>query len=312
VLYVTLFAPHPPFAVEEPWASLHDPADMPAPLPPAPGKARFMAELRERAGLDRLEPGDWATIAATYAGMVSRLDDQLGRVLAALERAGVAERTTTVFHTDHGEYLGDFGMVEKWPSGLDDCLLRNPLVIAGPGVAEGAVAGGLVEMLDLPATLCELAGVEVGHPQFGRSLVPVLEDPSRPHRDAAFSEGGFRIDEASQNEMPDHFPYLLKGELQQERPDLVGRATAIRTADWTYVHRLYEDDELYDRRADPHETTNLAADPSLAATCAGLRDRILDWLLATSDVIPPERDPRMEPSILEQFLGATRSDPPST
>jgi arylsulfatase A-like enzyme len=311
VLLVTLFAPHPPFAVEEPWASMHDPADMPAPIPPMPGKPAFMAELRSRAGLDRLEPEDWATIAAIYAGMVSRLDDQLGRVLAALDRAGVAERTTTIFHTDHGEYLGDFGLVEKWPSGLDPCLLRTPLVVAGPGVVEGAASNALVEMVDLPATLCELAEVDVGHPQFGRSLVPLLTDPDAPHRDAAFSEGGFRIDEAPQNEQPEHFPYLLKGTLQRERPELVGRAVAVRTPEWTYVHRLYEDDELYDRRADPAETTNLAADPTHADRCRELRDRVLDWLVATSDVIPPERDPRMEPSMVDQLLGATRSEPPT-
>jgi arylsulfatase A-like enzyme len=310
VLVVTLMAPHPPFGIEEPWASLHDPRDMPAPLAPQPGKPAFMAELRRRAGLDALLPEDWATIRATYYGMVSRLDEQLGRVLGAVDRAGAADRTVTVFHTDHGEYLGDFGLVEKWPSGLDDCLLRNPLVVAGPGVAEGQVHTGLVEMIDLPATLCELADVELAHPQFGRSLVPVLGDPARTHRDRAFSEGGFRLDEAPQNEMPDHFPYLLKGTLQQERPELVGRAVALRTPEWTYVHRLYEDDELYDRRADPHDTTNVAADPAHAGTCRRLRDEILTWLLETSDVIAPTRDPRMEPALFDQLLGTARSDLP--
>lgn len=307
VLLVTLIAPHPPFGVEEPWASLHDPRDMPAPIPPQPGKPAFMAELRRRAGLDALRPEDWAAIRATYAGMVSRLDDQLGRLQTAVDRAGVADRTVTVFHTDHGEYLGDFGLVEKWPSGLDDCLVRNPLVIAGPGVAEGGVHDGPVELLDLPATLAELAEVELGHRHFGRSLVPVLADPATPHRDRAFSEGGFCVDEASQNEMPEHHPYLLKGALQQERPELVGRAVALRTADWAYVYRLYEGDELYDRRADPADTTNLAADPAHAATVRRLRDEVLAWLVETSDVIPPTRDPRMEPAMVDQLLGRTRS-----
>ena len=311
VLLVTLMAPHPPFGVEEPWSSLHDPDDMAPPRPPGVGKAAFMAELRDRAGLDHLEPDDWAQIRATYQGMVSRLDDQFGRLQAALDRAGLQERTVTVFHTDHGEYLGDFGLVEKWPSGLDECLLRNPLIVAGPGVVEGAECPALVEMLDLPATLCELAGTEVGHPQFGRSLVPVLGDPSRPHRERVFSEGGFRIDEASQNEMPEHHPYLLKGTIQQERPELVGRAVAVRDPDWTYVYRLYEDDELYDRRADPHETTNLAGDGARAAVVAVMRDEVLRWMVETSDVIPPARDPRMEPALLDQFLGAARSDPPA-
>jgi arylsulfatase A-like enzyme len=283
---------------------------MPAPAPTGDGKPAFMAALRTLAGLDRIEPDDWATITATYYGMVSRLDDQFGRLLAALDRAGVGERTVTFFHTDHGEYLGDYGLVEKWPSGLDRCLVQNPLVVAGPGVAEGRTCDAFVEMIDLPATLCELADTAVGHQQFGRSLSAVLADPGTPHRDRAFSEGGFRIDEAPQNEMPAHFPYLLKGQLQQDRPELVGRAVAMRTARWTYVHRLYEPDELYDREADPHETTNLAADPALAATCIDLRDDILGWLLETSDVIAPDRDPRMEPLLFDQLLGKERSDLP--
>lgn len=302
-LVLTLFAPHPPFAVEEPWASMHDAAAMAPPIPPAAGKAGFLGAYRDLAGLDGLTDDDWARIRATYAGMVSQLDEQFGRVVAAAERAGVLDRTVTVFHTDHGEYLGDFGMVEKWPSGLDECLLRNPLIVAGPGVAEGGVAGALVEMIDLPATLAELADVELTHRHFGQSFTTLLEQPSAPHRDRAFSEGGFRLDEADQNEQPDHHPYLLKGRLQQERPDLVGRAVAVRTPAWTYVYRLEEPDELYDRTTDPHETTNLAADPAHADHCRRLRDEILDWLLATSDVIPERRDPRMEPALLDQFLG---------
>jgi arylsulfatase A-like enzyme len=309
VLYLTLFSPHPPFAVEEPWYSLHDRADMPEPAPLGSGKPAFMAALREATQLGRLEPGDWAEIAATYYGMVSRLDDQLGRLQQAVERAGVAERTVTFFFTDHGEYLGDYGLVEKWPAGLDDCLLRNPLIVAGPGVAEGAVHDGFVEMIDLPATLCELAGTELGHVQFGRSLAPVLADPSREHRDAAYAEGGFRLDEERQNEQADFHPYQLKASLQHERPALVGRAVAIRTPEWTYVHRLYEDGELYDRRSDPAETTNLAGDPARAAVVDSLRRRILDWLVATSDVVPLERDPRMEPAVFEQLVGTAEPGP---
>jgi arylsulfatase A-like enzyme len=220
VLVVTLLAPHPPFAVEDPWFSVVDRALVPSPLPPGSGKPGFMVELRRRAGLDRLEPDDWAEIAATYLGMVARVDEQ-----------------------------------------------------------------------------------------FGRSLVPVLADPSVPHRDRAFSEGGFRIDEAAQNEIADHHPYLLKASLQQERPDLVGRAACVRSQEWTFVHRLHEPDELYDRRADPHESTNLAADPAHREVVRSLRDELLDWLTATSDVIAPTRDPRMDESLVEHLLGSTRIDP---
>jgi arylsulfatase A-like enzyme len=303
VLYLTLFAPHPPFAVEEPWYSLHDRRDMPLPLPPGRGKPAFMSAMRDGAKLERLDADDWQEIIATYYGMVSRLDDQLGRVLRAVDAAGASEHTLTYFFTDHGEYLGDFGLVEKWPSGLDDCLVRNPLIVAGPGVASGAVCDALVEMIDLPATLCARAGIDVEHVQFGRSLGGVFADRSSEHRPAAFSEGGFRVDEETQNELAAGYPYELKTSLLHERPELVGRAIAMRTRDWTFVHRVHEADELYDRRSDPHETINIADDPARAPVVGELRERMLDWLVDTSDVIPVARDPRMEPALRDQLLG---------
>jgi arylsulfatase A-like enzyme len=301
-LVITLFAPHPPFAVADPWFSMYDRADMPAPAPVGTGKAAFMDAMRDRSGFDAVTPDDWAEIAATYAGMVARVDDQLGRVLTALDRAGVGDRTLVAAWTDHGEYLGDYGLVEKWPSGLDDCLLRNPLVIAGPGVQEGVAHDGFVELVDLLPTLCEVAETEPQHVHFGRSLVPVLAGGTNPHRDAAFSEGGFRIDEADQNELTAKHPYDVKTSLLRDEPELVGRAVAIRTEQWTYVRRTCEPDELYDRAADPDEVENVIGRPELANVVDGLRTRMFDWLVETSDVIPLTRDARMDAALVEQFL----------
>jgi arylsulfatase A-like enzyme len=291
-LFVALIFPHLPFEVEEPWFSLHERAAMPAPVPVSPsGKPAFQAAMRERLGLHRLTPDDWAEIAAVYHGMVSRVDDQLGRVLDAVDRTGAADRTATFFFTDHGEYLGDQGLVEKWPSGLDDCLVRNPLVAHVPGGAAGQVCPTPVELVDLLPTLLELGGTEARHTHFGRSLVPLLHDATRPHRDAAFSEGGFRPGDEHLFERPGGV-YRNKGELQHERPELVGTAVSIRTGRWTYVLRRYEDDELYDRAADPDERTNLVGSPDTAGVERELRERILDWLLDTTATIPWDPDPR--------------------
>jgi arylsulfatase A-like enzyme len=286
-LVCALIFPHPPFEVEEPWFSLHDRRDMPAPLGlPEAGAPRYMSEIRARYGLDRLDAAAWAEIRATYYGMVSRVDDHLGRVLRAVERAGAAERTVTAFCTDHGDYLGDYGLVEKWPSGLHSCLLRNPLVLAGPGVQEGEERGDLVELIDLFATLVELAGTEPRHTHFGRSLL------TGAPRDAAFSEGGFSVAEEPLLERAD-YPYDLKAGLQHEAPETVGRAVALRTGRWTYVYRLYEGDELYDRATDPGELRNLSGSPEVAPIERELRDRILRWTVETADAVPWDPDPRV-------------------
>jgi arylsulfatase A-like enzyme len=295
LLLVALIFPHPPFEVEEPWYSLHDRTSVPRPVDTdLARKPAFMRAIRERYGTDRLDEADWAELIATYYGMISRVDSQLGRVLAAVDAAGAADRTVTTYFTDHGEYLGDYGLVEKWPSGLDDCLLRNPLVLHAPGMPAGQRCDALVELVDLLPTLLELAGVEARHTHFGRSLLPLLRDASAAHRDAVFSEGGFTRAERHLMEDPP-YPYDLKGAVQLADPVHTGKAVALRTADWTYIHRLYESNELYDRRADPRELSNLAGDPLNAEVEGQLRDRVLDWMIETADVVPWEADPRFDP-----------------
>jgi arylsulfatase A-like enzyme len=296
LLFVALVFPHPPFTVEEPWFSHHDRATI---APPARGpnldkKPAFMRAMRDDYGLDALTDDDWIELKATYYGMVSRVDDQLGRLVEAVDRSRAADRTAWAFFTDHGEYLGDHGLVEKWPSGLDDCLVRNPLVIAAPGAPEGRVCDELVELVDLLPTLCELGEVPVEHSHFGRSLVPLLHDPTptTPHRAAAFSEGGHRDDEPHVLEQVSFPPYAAKAAIQQRDPHSVGKAVAMRTKEWTYVRRLYEADELYDRAADPHELTNLAGEARVADVERSMRDAVGDWLLATGDVVPWVPDPR--------------------
>lgn len=291
-LWIPLLFPHPPFTVEEPWFSMHDRSAMPDPLDlPGPGKPAFMAAYRETYGWDGLTLDDIHEIMATYHGMVSRVDDQLGRVLRAVDDIGATDDTAVVAFTDHGEYLGDYGLVEKWPSGLDPCLVRNPLILAGAGLPEGAVLDQPVELIDLLPTLCELAEAPVGHTHFGRSLLPVLDDPARQHRPFACSEGGFRVSDQHLLEQAGWI-YAPKADLQRARPELVGTAYALRTPDHTYLHRRYEGDELYDRQADPDETVNVVDAPDMAATAATLRDQLFGWLADTADVIPWEPDPR--------------------
>jgi arylsulfatase A-like enzyme len=292
-LFVALVFPHPPFTVERRWHDFYDGAAMPAPVPPTfDGKPGFYREIHERYGLARMNADDWAEVTRTYYAMITRVDDQLRQVRGALDRSGGAGNTVTFFFTDHGEYLGDFGLVEKWPSGVDEVLVHNPLIVHDPNGTTGT-ASSFVEMIDLTATLEDLAGLEPA-PHFGRSLRPLLSDPTGAHRDAAFSEGGFLLQEEPLLEAGDTGQYRHKQAIQHERTDLAGRVIAVRTDDWCYVERLYEGPELYDRRRDPRETTNLAGRPEHAALERALRDRIFRWLFETSDVIPARRDPRFD------------------
>ena len=295
LLYVPLIFPHPPFAADEPWFSMHDRADVPLPRSPAPNRVgpAFKALIHDRYGLGRLDDHDWREIVSTYYGMVSRMDDHLGRVLRAVDAVSSTDRTAVLFFPDHGEFLGDEGLIEKWISGMDPCLLRNPLIIRVPGAPEGNVATGLAELLDVAPTLYDLAGIDPGYRHFGRSLLPLVHDGVAPHRDVVFSEGGLLLDDARASE-PKPFPYDLKHAVEKEHPVAAGKVTAIRTSDWTYVHRVHEADELYDRHADPDECHDLAGDAAHAPVLAQLRASMLEWLVETSDVLPLDADPRWD------------------
>ncbi|WP_200834720.1 sulfatase-like hydrolase/transferase [Amycolatopsis alkalitolerans] len=287
VLFVPLLAPHVPFKAAEPWFSMYDRDAMPEPVPPGAGEPAFHKAIRDGYGLERMTPGQWREITATYYAMVSRMDSHLGRVLAA-----AGENTVTAFFTDHGEYLGDFGLVEKWPTSMSPNITRDPLVLAGPGIREGALVDDMVELVDVFPTLLQLCEVpDDTHRHFGRSLLPRLRDEVPVHREYAFTEAGFTVEEEAQLERP-AYPYDRKGDLQHANPRLVGKTVAVRDRSWTYVHRLHEGPELYDRAADPHERINLAGRPEFAAVEQRMRDELLRWYLETADVVPYGPDPR--------------------
>lgn len=308
VLFMPLIFPHCPFQVEEPYFSMYDREKMPLPSTPAQKtgyEPRYMAVNRERYGTHRATPEVWAEVTATYYGMISRLDDQFGRVVAKAKDLGLWDSTVTLFFTDHGEYLGDHGMIEKWPSGVSDSLTREPLIVGGGGLAQGVVYEEMVEMVDLMPTMFQMAGIGEHFPHCGRSICEVLVKGGKDdegnilrHRDYAFSEGGFLVSEEPLLEQAP-YPYDIKAALQHEDTTLVGKAVSIRDKEWTFVYRLYEPPELYSRKDDPQELHNLAEVPEHAEVRRRLEANVLRWMVESSDFLPYQKDPRFPEVKLE-------------
>jgi arylsulfatase A-like enzyme len=232
--------------------------------------------------------------------MCTCVDDQFGRVVAALKRTGMYDDTAIFFFSDHGDFTGDYGLVEKNQNTFEDCLTRVPLVVKPPRGVDcvPGVRDVLTELIDVPATIHALAGIEPGYTHFGRSLLPVLADPGRAHRDAVFCEGGRLIGEKHcrdyrrDEEMSPQHPYWPREYAQDQELPQITKATMCRTTRWKYVRRLLEPDELYDLDHDPAELTNLAQDPAHADVVADMRHRLLDFYLRTGDVVPKDRDKR--------------------
>ena len=306
-LWMPMIFPHLPFEVEGRWLDRFDASAMPAPRAPADGKPRFQRVIHERAHLADLSLPEWQEIIRTYYAMTTRVDAQLGRVMAALERSGQIENTLVIFLSDHGEYLGDFGLVEKWPAGMEPCLTHNPLIMAGAGVAEGRTCDALVEMIDLLPTCLELAGAEAGTLRALACSADERADTTWA-RDAAFTEGRFHTSDTHLFEEAGG-EYALKAGLQKQQPDLVGKCVAMRTKSGpTCTGSRKQTGSMIAppirRGSDPRQRAWRARQPRRRTARAHAR-----LALETSDVIPwtADRASADSTATLAQRLSAARA-----
>jgi arylsulfatase A-like enzyme len=242
----------------------------------------------------------WSELRGTYYGMCARVDYQFSLILAALREAGIYDETAIFFFADHGEFAGDYGLVEKTQNTFEECLTRVPLLVKPPSSVsiKPGVRNALVELIDVPATIEALTGIVPRHTHFGRSLVPLLTGETQTGRDAVFCEGGRRHGETHAMELespasqsPEALYWPRVGLQRSEGPEHT-LAVMCRTQDFKYVRRLYESDELYDLRTDPQELHNLIDDPTYAHTIATLKERLLTFYQETCDVVPHAIDRR--------------------
>lgn len=251
--------PHTPYIAPAKYFDLYPPARMPLPLEPAdhlrliPAPALTYTADEPPLAVDERQP----TVAA-YLASVSYMDAQVGRVMAAVDRLQLANRTIVVFISDHGYHLFEHGGLWHKMTVFEESA-RVPMMVAAPGGCVGKNSQALVELVDLYPTLCELCRVPAPDGLEGTSFAPLLREPERAWKSAAFtvvSRGGSQ----SSAGVP----------LDNEH---LGRS--IRTTQWRYTRWFNGDRELYDHDADPREYSNLAVDPAYAEQAAEL-DRALE------------------------------------
>ncbi|CDO92666.1 unnamed protein product [Kluyveromyces dobzhanskii CBS 2104] len=297
VLFLPLFFPHCPFEVESKWYNMYSRDNVPQRVKAETKTGTeplYMAKLREKHGLTGLPEPVWNEVIATYHGMISRLDWQFGRILDLVED-DLKKDLYLFFFTDHGEYLGDHNLIEKWPSGVSEQLTHGPLFVSGPNLEKGRTIDHLVEMVDLVPTLFDLGKVETRYPNNGKSLVPLLHHQSTEdavHKDYVIAEGGFLKSEEPIIEIAP-YPYDIKANLQHDEIDTVGRVISMRTKEFTFVYRLYEPNELYSRTHDLQERHNLIDDPSYASVIDAFEKNMLRFFIESSDHAPFVSDIRI-------------------
>jgi arylsulfatase A-like enzyme len=291
-LAVGFLKPHLPFVAPKKYWDLYDPDKIPAPaidhLPE--GAPEFAGhtngELHSYANVPRGNPipADFAKkLRHGYYASISYTDAQVGRLLGALEKEGLAKDTVVVFWGDHGWQLGDHGLWHKHTN--FELATRAPLIVSVPsGKSAGKKCEAPVEFVDVYPTLADLCGLPVPAGLDGKSLRPLLENPAAPSGRIALSQ------------------YPRGGAQTGNRP-LMGYS--IRDPRWRLT--LWRDrstreivaTELYDEQNDPAETVNVADKPENRATLAALSKQLPP---PVETAVPPAKPAPARPKVDREAL----------
>jgi arylsulfatase A-like enzyme len=195
-----------------------------------------------------------------YFSSITFMDNQVGKILQALEKLGLAENTIVVFTSDHGYHLGEHGLWQK--QSLFEESSRIPLIMAGPGIPQGQVNGAPVGLIDIYPTLVDMAEIKPPEGLQGQSLLPMIKDSAEEGRGFALSQ-------------------VMRG--QRNGTPIMG--WSIRTRQWRYTEwdEGKQGKELYDHETDPKEITNLAQDEAHAKIVADLSQKLQE---ATAKTLP--------------------------
>jgi arylsulfatase A-like enzyme len=206
--------------------------------------------------------------------MLRIVDDQIRRFVEALESAGFRQDTVLVFVSDHGDYMGEYGMMRK-TAGVPESLVRIPMFFVGPDVvADPDPHPAHVSLADIMPTLCNVVGAEIPPGVQGRSLLPLLRGDPYPEAefDSVYTEvgyGGRHTGDDVTVRDPDRAQFHA----------LSGTVRGVRSGDWKLTFDTRGDGRLYDLSADPAETEDHYDDSEYADQRRSLLEELLTWQL---------------------------------
>lgn len=266
VMFSNFWGPHAPYFPVEPFASMYDPKDIETWgnfEETFEGKPNAHKRYRDAfiGPEGRLRTWEECSLwAARYYGFATMIDVQIGRILDELDDLGLAENTTVIFTTDHGDLLGAHGGMHDKASIMCQETYHIPFMVRPPGVSVGREVEVPITNMDLYSTILDIAGVPLSDAVDSRSVVPLISD----------------------NGTTD-WPEMIVSEFNGHHYHYQSRMVTDGT--WKYVFNVPETDELYDLESDPWETTNLAADDSFASQLKIMRDFLIDYCERTEDPV---------------------------
>lgn len=258
-LAVGFYQPHLPYVAPKRYYDLYDPEKLPLPAndtaprgaPPGTLNPGMVDKYYDFPPLEKQDTAFKRRYLQAYLANISYMDACTGRVLAALRETGLDRNTVVAFIGDHGYLMGEHGSWGHKHSNYE-MAVRSPMLVSAPGMkARGQATPALVELIDLYASLPELAGLPAPVRHEGVSFAPLLASPGRHWKNAAFSE------------------IVRAGRLGRTI-----RTDTHRYVEWTDKNSAVIARELYDHRTDPHETENLAEAPRQASQVKALAARL--------------------------------------
>ncbi len=296
-MWLSFAEPHNPYQVPEPYFSMFPRDSMPplladeSVIPERGFKWQFLSQLQRRS-LDRFDEL-LPFYRSNYYGMLRLIDDQMARFHNVLEQEGILNNTIVFFVADHGDFVGDFGLMRKGV-GMPEDLMRIPFFVAGPGVlANRDSHPAFVSLVDVMPTICEALGVSIAPGVQGRSLWPLLTGRDYPAEqfESIYAEEGFGGLDYNWEDNPDFDKFGRKGareisfnELNQYT--LCGIRRMLRRGPWKLIYDMNGKGQLYNLDSDPAESANLFDEPDYAEIRGQLLEELLKKCLQAQDPLP--------------------------
>ncbi|WP_186445593.1 sulfatase family protein [Paenibacillus cremeus] len=300
-LWLSFPEPHNPYQAPEPYYSMFPPDS----LPPLQATTQaletkgFKWQWCRTQG-EHFNPNfkaDIDRVRSNYFGMLRLIDDQLRRLVTSLEEQGLMANTMLVFVSDHGDFVGEYGLIKKGPE-LPDILLRIPMFWFGPGIQrnDGPHAAH-VSLADIMPTLCEAIGADIPIGVQGRSLWPMLTGQDYPVQEfsSVYGEHGFGGLEYSEDDHLDISRFGKRVETEQGtiiRFDELNTVTqagfmrTIRKGDWKLNMSMQGTVQLYRISEDPLELNNRIGDPETKEMETMLLRELVIWMMRSQDPLP--------------------------
>lgn len=296
--WVSFAEPHNPYQVPEPYFDMFPPEALPR-ITTGPG------DLAAKGPRWPWLRGVWEKVLgqdiekrilrarSNYHGMLRLIDDQFRRLIEGLEARGIDKNTLVFFVSDHGDFVGEYGLIRKGVD-LPELLTHIPMAVVGPGIrAQGAPLDACVSLIDILPTICDLLGLDIPVGVQGRSLLPLLmgKDVPEGEFDVAYSESGFSglywndqddLDLVREGAcMPDYSTFDCLNTYTQ-----CGQVRMVRRGRYKLQADMEGKAYIYDLEDDPLELRNLSQSAQHLAIRAELLAEMGAAMMRASDPLP--------------------------